>query len=81
MFQKDNEEKTRSSRSGSGTGRGEKAGSWVIRKQRPTNVSLTSGTRVGSGLGAGRAVIVREAGGLPERDRPMAQWAAVASCK
>lgn len=44
-------------------------------------MSLTFGTRVGSGLGAGRAVIMREAGGLPERDRPMAQWAAVASCK
>ena len=40
LFQKDNEEKTRSSRSASGTGRGEKAGSGVIRKQRPTNVSL-----------------------------------------
>lgn len=81
MFQKDNEEKTKSSQSGSGTGRGEKAGSGGIRKQRPTKVSLTFGTRVGSGLGAGRAVIMREAGGLPERDRPMAQWAAVASCK
>lgn len=66
MFQKDNEEKTKSSQSGSGTGRGEKAGSGGIRKQRPTKVSLTFGTRVGSGLGAGRAVIMREAGGLPE---------------
>lgn len=53
----------------------------VMRKQRPTHVSLTFGTRVGSGVGAERAVMVREAGGFLERDRPMARWAAVASCK
>lgn len=49
-------------------------------KERLTNVSLTSGTRCRD-WGAGRAVIVERGWWASERDRPMAQWAAVASAR